>query len=313
MDQLTSGIQRIKLKMPTKEEHDAREKQKALEAEKKAATKSTTRKAPPARTKSTKAVTTTAKKALGRSTKSSKPASPVEPLLEKPLPVLEPVPAVVPSPEPPQIQSAVSPPLEQPQPMQPEQAPSVIASVEPPEPVRQSSIGLMEPPTELMEMVITPDLLPKPSVMNIVDPLPVRTSPPRPDTPPPPPPSLPDFVHFNRESFQKDPTVEAAEEIRSEQIKSEPVAPQAPLQWMPPNSESGRPMSPASKRQDLPVFTAHGAIPFASNPNIASNTALLADLQNASATVKSKVEATSCSLNLTYHHVLSSATFASEV
>jgi histone deacetylase HOS3 len=293
MDQLTSGLKRITLRMPTKEEHDAREKQKALEAEKKAAAtttaaKTASRKTPAARTKTTKAATTTTKKTTGRPAKASKPTSPVEippvqPLQIQP-PVLEsnistkprqtPIPLPgnvrqlvngiepsVPAPEPPKVERAASHPLQQPQPIQAQQTLNILPNIEP---ERRTSTEAIEPPTELKEMAITPEDLPKSSFTTVVDPLPLTTSPPRPDTPPPPPPASA-FMNYTAETFGTAPVANMV----PAPPKPEPQT-QVPLQWMPTNSD-GRPMTPASKRQDLPVFTANGAIPFAPNPNPAGN------------------------------------------
>ncbi|KAF2662574.1 Arginase/deacetylase [Lophiostoma macrostomum CBS 122681] len=282
IDQLTTGLKRITLKMPSKEEYEAKEKQKIVDAEKKAVTKTTTRKAPTARTKSTKP-TITAKKPLGRPPKSSKPPSPAQDVpMTAPVTHTELPPAAIPSPEPPQIQSAVTLPLEQPQPIQPEQPYPIIAPLDPD---RRSSTVVIQPPTELKEITITPEQLPKPSFMTVIDPLPLTTSPLRPDTPPPPPPtSFPGFVHYSKETFSSSLT---------DSTQAAHPEPQAALQWMPPNADAPRPVSPASKRQDLPVFTANGMIPFASNPNTASTangTSQPAEHQVLGATTKPKVD-----------------------
>lgn len=310
MDQLTSSIGRIKLNLPaTEEEYNARQKQK--EAEKKTITKSSTRKTPAVRsTKTTtkaatgaKPATTTTKKAAARGPKSIKPPSPVQALVESapapetapgaspgiaPESVPEPalIPKSVPSPAAPQIESAVSPPLVQPQPVPPEQAANVIPALGLD---RRVSTGIAEPPTDLTEMSITPEQLPKPAFMDVAQLLPTITSPPRPDTPPPPPPAMmPQFVNMNSSSFGTRPTVNSAQVLG-------PVEPQEQLQWLPPNTDtppmlSGRPMSPASKRQDLPVFTASGMIPFAPNPNGAAGTGAVAGATPSQQNVPKKQE-----------------------
>ncbi|PSN69391.1 Arginase/deacetylase [Corynespora cassiicola Philippines] len=273
IDQITSGLKRITLKLPPKEEYEARERQR--EAEKKAAAKTTTRKAPVARTSKSapKATVTTTKKAPSRLSKSSKPSTPVEP--EPP----------VPAPELPKTEKVNEAPLEQPQPVQLEQASALVEqalpaqslapeqnadTVSPPE--RRTSTGIVEPPTELAKMDITPDQLPKPSFVTATEPLPVTTSPPRPDTPPPPPPSSIPFVNYTTQTFGTNSSVALQEAQNSN------------LQWMPPNMDTAAPtsgstlpvakgtwpVSPAAKRQDLPVFTANGSIPFAPAPTAAT-------------------------------------------
>lgn len=258
MDQLTSRVQRVKLNMPSKEEHDAREK--AKEAEKKA---KTTRK--PAVPKTNKP--TAVKKGPGRPPKATKPTSPV------PQPE---IPAPVAAPQAPETKVVAAAPLEQPQPIAPETTSAVT------EPARQEnsiksprqSTGILDPPTELMEMSITPDQLPVPPFVE-AEPIPIATSPPRPDTPPPPPPSnIQQFVNYNTQTFGT--------------ARPLPEAPsQGALQWLPPNtaapagapapaaapnfpstvSSAARPPSSTGTRQNLPVFTASGTIPFAPRPN----------------------------------------------
>lgn len=258
MDQLTTGLKRITLKLPSKEEYEARERQK--EAEKKAAAKPRKAAAPraPKATSKTVPKPVAAKKAPGRPSKVSKPVSPVEP--EVPAPVL--------TPEPPRIESAATAPLEAPQPIQPDQVPSVLPIAN----ERRISMEPIQPPTELREMDISPAQLPKPSFTTAVEPLPVTISPPRPDTPPPPPPAtIPQFIHHNPHSFGTVSTISGNQTAKEEA--------QVPLQWLPPNVDIAPPantapavhpiMSPASKRQDLPKFASNGMIPFTSNPNSA--------------------------------------------
>ena len=272
VDALTSGLKRITLKMPSKEEYEARErekeeKQKAAEAAKKATTKTTTKKAPAARATTTKtaAKPAAAKRGPGRPSKASKP----------------------PSPEAPKLQSAATVPLEQPQPVQAEPSSSLVqpappqpgqevqVATDPPAVDRRTSSGFMEPPTELEDMTMTPEQLreqlPMPSFVNVTESTPVTSPPPRADTPPPPPPSsIPQFVNYTSQSFGGAPG-------SSTQMSSPEGQPSASLQWLPPNSDTApssttgsRPMSPASRKQDLPVFSANGMIPFAQNPNSAT-------------------------------------------
>ncbi|KAF2181375.1 Arginase/deacetylase [Zopfia rhizophila CBS 207.26] len=264
VNQLAPGPKRITLKLPAKEKEE-NEKQKALEAErKKAGTKITTRKTPAARTTKT----TTTKKGHGRPTRASKPPSPVEPVAR--LKQEEPIR----SPEPPKIEHAATAPLEQPQPQQAIQPSSTmpIAETE-----RRPSSDPVDPPTELAEINILPDRLPKPT-FTAVDPLPMSASPPRPDTPPPPPPppsNIPQFVNYGTHTFG------ATSSPNSTQASAAAHSvPQAPLQWLPPNTDAAlptaaagkgeTPMSPSVKRHDLPTFEANGVIPFAANPNAGS-------------------------------------------
>ena len=271
MDQLVSRVQRVKLNMPSKEEYDAREK--AKEAEKKA---KATRKPPALR--ATKAAV---KKAPGRPPKSTNSEAPLEqPSIPVSVPVpVPPVPAPVPVPEVSQVEVAAKAPLEQPQPTAPEAVPALVqkpngfvsnreenSALSP-----RQSLGIVEPPTELIEMSITPEQLPVPPFVSSEPPLTI--SPPRPDTPPPPPPScIPKFVHTNSQDFG---------------IASLPsnVHKQPEQQWIAPKTEMPvtkvatnpapaasvsapiQPISSAGTRGTLPVFTSSGAIPFAPPSN----------------------------------------------
>ncbi|CAN9301147.1 unnamed protein product [Alternaria alternata] len=274
VDALTSGLKRITLKMPSKEEHDAREKEKAEKQKVAEAPKKTTARKPPAArappTKPTTKPAATAKRGPGRPAKSSKPASPI--------------------PEVPQMQVAAAAPLEQPQPIQtdssnvlpqptaPQPFQDAQNPMEPPAVDRRISGGIVQPPTELHDMAITPEQireqLPMPSFVTVTEPLSDVSPPSRADTPPPPPPSnISQFVNYTAQSFGGNPDF-----VTSPPDTSSPQA-SATLQWV-ANTHAedttmpGVPlMSPPSKRADLPVFTANGAIPFASGSN---------DLENAS-------------------------------
>ncbi|KAJ4399212.1 histone deacetylase [Didymella pomorum] len=273
MDSLTSGLKRVTLKMPSKEEYEAREKAKAeqqiaLEASKKPAAK-TARKAPASRTAATKTAakpaTGVAKK--GRGSRSSKASSPAT------------TPAPTMTPEPPQLRSAAVAPREQPEPIHPELVSSLTEQVLPAvnlqeslftsvsEPSRRGSGPIIEPPTNIRDSVITPEQLreqlPLPAFVTATE-ASAMTPPQRADTPPPPPPAAGlQFVNYNAHSFD---TAPAAGQLPP---TSEPQAP-APLHWLPPNTDAtatppktaSRPMSPA-RRQDLPVFSATSTIPFA--------------------------------------------------
>ena len=274
MDSLTSGLKRVTLKMPSKEEYEARErekeeKQKALEASKTA--NKTTRKAPANRTATTKAATKpaagAAKRGSGRPPRSSKTSSPAT----TPTPTM--------TPEPPQLQSAATAPLEQPEPVHPEPVSSVAGQTNPPvapyeslfasvsEASRRGSSGIIEPPTDIRDSVITPEQLreqlPLPSFVTATE-APTMTPPQRADTPPPPPPATGlQFVNYNARSFDTAPSANDMQQAPESQAT-------AALQWLPPNTDTAatppkigpHPMQPP-KRQDLPVFTANSTIPFA--------------------------------------------------
>lgn len=270
MESLTSGLKRITLKLPSKEEYEAREKekeekQKAQDASKKAATKTAARKPAAPRTSTAKPAAKPAapKRGPGRPPKSSKPASPIEPAV------------LSPTPEPPQLQSAATAPLVQPQPVHADTVSSLVeptpvqpmqGSSEDPSLDRRTSAGLVEPPNEHTPIEQLREQLPKPAFMTVTESTIEFSPPPRADTPPPPPPSsVPDFVNYAANNFTMAPNV-------MDEAKAAGIQVSAPVQWV-PNSNSGRasstgsrPMSPVSKRQDLPVFTASSAIPFASQP-----------------------------------------------
>ena len=253
VDQLTTGLKRITLKLPSKEEYEARERQK--EAEKKAA-----KARKPAAPRATKTTTKTAAKPAA--TKKA-PARPVK--SSSPVDSMVPTTTTMPLTEGPKVETAATAPLVAPQPVQPD-----TSGVLPTPSERRVSTDAIQPPTELREMEISADQLPKPSFMTTVDPLPMIISPPRPDTPPPPPPStMPQFVHSTTHTFGTPSKVNSSEEAKGEA--------QVQLQWMSPNGIAANTtaaghaiLSPASKRHDLPKFAANGAIPFASNPNSAS-------------------------------------------
>ncbi|KAJ6278480.1 hypothetical protein J3E71DRAFT_315554 [Bipolaris maydis] len=273
VETLTSGLKRITLKMPSKEEHDAREKEreeklKAAEAPKKTGT----RKAPAARAAPAKPAakaTSTAKKGTGRALKSSKVTSPQESKASTPVP------------DDPYVQAAAAATLQQPQPVSSQSASGLVQNGTRQSPDgtqvpdralgadRRISGGIVQPPTELHDMTITPEQirehLPMPSFVTVAEPLTNASPPSRADTPPPPPPtSMPQFVNYTTESFGTAPSFAASSNV------SDPQA-SATLQWVAnthaetTDMAAMTPMSPPSKRSDLPVFTANGAIPFASS------------------------------------------------
>ncbi|KAF2275712.1 Arginase/deacetylase, partial [Westerdykella ornata] len=261
VDKLSTGLKRITLRMPTREEHDAREKQKALEGAKKTSTTSTAarapaRKAPAARTKPTKPAPSTTRKGTGRTTKASKPQTPVDesaPSLPTPDPAL---PVSVPPPHAPKVEAALDTTLEQPQPVLPKQAVGVIDKTE--EVESRSPPNVVEPPTELREMIISPEQLPKPSFMAPIKPASPTITPPRPDTPPAPAPSMmPTFVNYTAQTYGSIPApAPPTLGLANQGMQS--------LQWMPPSTD-GNTMSPVPQRQDLPTSSSTGTIPFASS------------------------------------------------
>jgi histone deacetylase HOS3 len=172
-------------------------------------------------------------------------------------------------------------PLEQPHPVQFDSASELAHLLEPaqgfPETLatgtlseadRRTSDDIMEPPTDLRDMVITPEQLreqlPIPSFVTKADIFPIVRSPPRADTPPQPPPSaVPQFVNYTPHTFNSDSAV-------SSEVTSPELQAPALLQWLPPNTDTApaptsesRPVLPPVKRQNLPVFTPDGVIPFA--------------------------------------------------
>ncbi|KAF1923063.1 Arginase/deacetylase [Didymella exigua CBS 183.55] len=271
MDSLTSGLKRVTLKMPSREEYEAREKakeeaQKALEGPKKPAAKAS-RKSPASRTTATKTAAKPAagviKKGRGSRSKTSSPAT---------------TPAPTMPPEPPQLQSAAVAPLQQPEPVHLESVSNLAEQSNPPinppetlfnsvsEASRRGSGPIIEPPTDLRDSVITPEQLreqlPLPAFVAATEATDM-TPPQRADTPPPPPPATGlQFVNYNAYSFDAAP-------LANVPPTSEPQA-SATLQWLAPNTDTAvtppktasRPISPA-KRQDLPVFSATSTIPFA--------------------------------------------------
>jgi histone deacetylase HOS3 len=294
IDALTSGLKRVTLKMPSREEYEARErekaeKQKIAETSKKVTAKAN-RKPPSSRTTAkpaSESATAPIKKGRGRPSRSSKSVTPVE------------SPTSASAPEPPVLQSAAMAPLEQPHPVQLESASDLAHLLEPvqgfPETLatgtlnevgRRTSDDIMEPPTDLRDMVITPEQLreqlPIPSFVTKTETFPTVRSPPRADTPPQPPPSaVPQFVNYTPRTFGSDSAVSSA-------VTSPGLQAPAPLQWLPPNTDTApAPMSseslptlPPVKRQDLPVFTPDGVIPFAhaSSPGLATPSADVARL-----------------------------------
>jgi histone deacetylase HOS3 len=280
MDMLTSAVKRITLKLPSKEEHDAKEKAKEAEKKPKVATR---KPVVPKTAKSTVTKPTAAKRPVGRPAKTSKPPSPVHEGAANPAPDI------------PQVESAAIAPLQQPQPVS-SSDPSVLTQVAGPSPFepvagpvevprRQSSI-VPEPPTDLIEMSLTPDQFPIPSFVDLVkeQQSPVRATPPREDTPPPPPPSLPSFLPPNSHAFgvaspPSQMLMQGTAHNELAMVGGMPFmsAPAAPKETAAPSAyalpSAPRPVSAAGKRSDLPVFSANGVIPFAPNQTVAAPSA----------------------------------------
>ncbi|KAI8938355.1 hypothetical protein NX059_004250 [Plenodomus lindquistii] len=273
MDELTTGLKRVTLKMPSREEYEAREKEKAeaaqvAEAAKKAVTKTASRKAPvakPAASKTAAKPTTTARRGPGRPPKTSKPPSPVEVKQSASMPVS------------PKMQVLEAGHLQPSHPTRTESATTGGLVAEEPQPPRSHSAvdhrtsgGLMDPPTEFRDLAMTPEQLrehfPMPSFVTISEPVHDKSPPSRADTPPPPPPSsIPDFVNYTSQTFDGGAAGQDNAHLTSQVPET--------LQWLPPNTDSSppsmrdaQPLSPATRRENLPVFTASGAIPFAPSP-----------------------------------------------
>jgi histone deacetylase HOS3 len=253
MDQLTSRVQRVKLNMPSKQEYDAKEK--AKEAEKKA---KIPRKAP-----APKMAKPAVRKAPGR-----------PPQVTKPLPPANQAEVFVPiaAPQVPEVEMAAIPPLEQPQPIAPvtslviEQPNALNARGENSIKTLRKSSGTLEPPAELMEISL--EQLPVPPFLEI-NPLPLKTSPPRPDTPPPPPPSNINQIatHNTQTSATAQPLAEADDQTALQWLPPNTAAPASALANVPAMAYSKHLPSSAGTRQSLPVFTSSGTIPFAPPPN----------------------------------------------
>jgi histone deacetylase HOS3 len=185
IDQLTTGLKRITLKLPaTEEEYNARRTQKTQEVEKsvKAA-----RRAPVAATKATSA----AAKARGRPPK-VKPvsSSTTTPAVAPALPTMA---SSVPPLDPSQIEQAVAAPLMQPQPVQLQRTTSAFPAL------GTEGHGLNE------QIQPQTGQLPRPSFMNQMAPAPPMQSSRREDTPPLPPPSLPQIANYGESGIMAPP------------------------------------------------------------------------------------------------------------
>ncbi|KAF2138047.1 uncharacterized protein K452DRAFT_234931 [Aplosporella prunicola CBS 121167] len=256
MDQLTSGIKKITLKMPTKEEHDARQAA-AAEAEKKkpTAAKAAPKKAPASRTTKT---STAAKKSVQKDPKEAE-TKVEQPDVSKA--------AAVEEPQPIQNQRRIS---SSPRPRQTSLEPAGSEH----RPMTRRSIEDMG--MQVMNS-ISPELAKSPEMQAGTphSPLPTNavhlpTMTPRPDTPPPPPPStapeagqqFTQFVQYTppetKDLAQAGLGIDGAE-------SQQPAA----LQWIPPNLDPeahGAGTEAQKPKQQLPVFTSNGYIPFGPRP-----------------------------------------------
>lgn len=256
MDQLTSGIKRITLKMPSKEEHDARQAIGAVadKDNKKPAASKTAKKAPAARGTKTTAVP---KKAAVKDTKETNPTPPSSDRAEDAMSTMsytstsnqsEPMVAVseatlaVPAPVEPQHGRALSR-------QSIENMTERIMSSFPPSLASPSELSEGSTPQGLLETAA---------------PVHVPEVTPRPDSPPPPPPAtMPQFIQYDPAESGHGITATAGPDAGTVQ---QPTV----LQWMAPNSEreamggsQGLPSSPGGKqKQALPVFTSNSFIPF---------------------------------------------------
>ncbi|KAF2805829.1 Arginase/deacetylase, partial [Mytilinidion resinicola] len=236
IDQITSGLQRVKLRMPTKEEHDAKEKQHKADLEKrdelkesraKTAQKASVRKPATIRTKSATSVKTTTTRqpvTKGAAVPATPPEALAPPELPQPVALLQDVPSIT------AVSRSISDPI--------------------------------QPPTAPMNLDIGPNQLPKNNFTAVAEPISLTTSPPRPDTPPPPPPpSLPQFNEFIPYTHPSQQHPEEA--LKTALTHAQPQQ----LQWQPPNSDLGLPKLSAQAhhavvKKQLPVLSANGAIPF---------------------------------------------------
>ncbi|GME42600.1 Histone deacetylase HOS3 [Neofusicoccum parvum] len=272
MDQLTSGIKKITLKMPTREEHDARQAAAAAaekEVKKPVAPKAATKKAPAARgTKTTAA----SKKAAAKETKPTPPtteqsedamsiasytsaSNQSEPMIVQPEPMVAESAAVIGQPEPAVAASEASLAVPGPAEAQHERTLSRQSIENMAEQIMNSFPPQLASPSELSEGSTPQGLL------ETAAPVRVPEVTPRPDSPPPPPPAtMPQFIQYDPGESGHGTTATAG-----------PGADGAPtvLQWMAPNSDPeasgshGPPSSPGRKqKQALPVFTPNSFIPF---------------------------------------------------
>ena len=167
-------------------------------------------------------------------------------------------------------------PLRQPQPIIPQAARVVTEQLNEPVAFGESSfksprhsIGVLEPPTGLVEMDIAPEQLPLSAFVE-AEPLPLTTSEPRPDTPPPPPPpsNMNEFVNYNTQTFgTARPHSEVPGRIALQWPPANNAAPVPAPANVPGMMNSNRPPSAAGTRNNLPVFSSSGAIPFAPRPD----------------------------------------------
>ncbi|KAB2579033.1 Histone deacetylase HOS3 [Lasiodiplodia theobromae] len=283
VDQLTSGIKRITLKMPTREEHDARQAAAAAaekESKKPAAPKAT-KKAPAAR--STKTVAAS-RRAAAKEAKETKEMKETDEAKEAngAKDATESKPTPPPSEHTEDAMSIVSytSTSNQSEPMVPVSESTLVvpgglepqqgralsrASIENmAERIRNSFPPSLASPSELSEGSTPQGLL------ETAGPVHVPEVTPRPDSPPPPPPAtMPQFIQY-------DP----AKGTTTAEVDAGVVQQATVLQWLPPNSDpeaagqlQGAPQSPGRKqKQALPVFTSNGFIPFAQAPSSRAET-----------------------------------------
>ncbi|KAF2198365.1 Arginase/deacetylase [Delitschia confertaspora ATCC 74209] len=260
MEKLTSDLKRVNLnplKWAHREEEKARDEAKSEASKKKTAAKTTVGRKPPV-PRPPRATGMAAKKPV-KGSKPSKPTSSAEMVLD----------AAITPPEQPKIELVSNAPVEQPQPVQPALIlnPHQITVLQ-----RQSSGAPIDPSMELTELDFSPEQLPKTMFTTSVKPLEMVTSPPRLDTPPPPPPAtIPQLHSYTSYTLGNKSSI-------LEVVMSSGSTPRAPLEEMQSQRSNanmeqaapGMPLSPSSKPQDLPRWTANGVIPFAPRPDGAS-------------------------------------------
>ncbi|KAK8207398.1 putative HOS3-like histone deacetylase-like protein [Phyllosticta capitalensis] len=269
LDQLTSGIKKITLKMPSREEHDARQKAAADEdkTKKKTVPPKAKSRVGAARREKTAAASSTAKKSASPTTGSSTETGPAAKLAAPPT-----MPART------QSENNTSNTTAEPKPMKlPEARPRSLSrqSIENmAEAIMNSLPPSLGSPSELSAESTTPN-----GILETATHVPAMQ--PRPDTPPPPPPmAMPDFIHY-------EPGTGAAQStLAPPPLTHHPASAPAPatLTWLPPNTDvdatptsggtsssaavgsSDKPAAAPITRPPLPVFTASSHIPFGPAP-----------------------------------------------
>lgn len=256
MDQLTSGIKKITLKMPSKEEHEARQAESAAaeKENKKPAAPKTARKVSAPRT--SKPTTAPKKAATAKETKEVKATNPTPPPMEEAEDAMSTI----------SYTSTTTSRQSSPVVVVSEPALAVPAALEPPQGRLMMSKQSIENMTERIissfpASLASPELSEGSSPQGLLETataLHVPEVTPRPDSPPPPPPvTIPQFIQYDPAESGRGSTATGEAGVGAAQ---QPTM----LQWMPPNSEqeaSGW-QEPPKQKPALPVFTSNSFIPF---------------------------------------------------